>query len=102
MSEIAVQIINCIDEQITVLFDQNWFHEDTTWLHQLILDKIPDHQIMETILGADRENIRFRWQDAEFALNFEYYSQSCWICAQDEISTLKIQSLFQLISKNDV
>ncbi len=97
MPQITVQSINFADEQIAILFDQNWFQEDIIMLRQLLLSKIPDHQVKEVILGADRENIRFLWVSAEFVLNFDFYSQSCWICAQDEISTPKIQSLYNLL-----
>lgn len=102
MPKFAVQSINFIDKQITVFFEQSWFQEDIPQLQQLVLDNISDHQVLEVIQGADRENIRFRWLAAEFVLNFEIYSQSCWICAQDEASQLKTHALFNLLEKPDV
>jgi hypothetical protein len=99
MPQITIQSINLFDEQITVLFDQNWFQEEIIILRQLLLNKIPDHQVKETTLGADRENIRFHWSGAEFILNFDCYSQSCWVCAHDEISLLKIPTLYALLAK---
>ncbi len=93
MPQIAVQTVNLIDEKITILFNQNWFQEDITILSPLLLDNISNHQIVERIQGADRESIRFRWQDADFILNFDFYSQSCWICPQDRVSILKILPL---------
>ena len=101
MNHIAIQSINYIDLKITVLFDQHWFQEDIINLQKLLLKNIPEHNIKEVIQGADRENIRFQWQDAEFILHFDYYSQSCWFSAQDEISTPKIQALFNIIMKNE-
>lgn len=100
MAHIAIQSINLISVQITVLFKKNWFQEDIIALRQLLLDKIPNHLIKEITLGADSENIRFLWQNAEFVLNFDYYSQSCWFNAQDEISTLAILPLFNLLTKS--
>lgn len=98
MSHITIQSINFIDEQVTVLFDQYWFQEDIIDLQQLLLSKVLEHHVKEVTLGADRENIRFQWRHAEFVLNFDYYSQSCWFSIQDEMSISEIQPLFnQLI-----
>ena len=99
MAHITIQSINLISEQITVLFKQSWFQEDIITLRQLLLDKVPNHLIKEITLGADRENIRFLWLNDEFVLNFDYYSQSCWFSAQDEISRLTIPPLFDLLTK---
>ena len=99
MSRITIQSINSIDVQITVLFDQNWFQEDIVELRLLLLNKVPEHNIKEITQGADRENIRFQWQGAGFILNFDYYSQSCWFSAQDEISAPKIETLFNMLTK---
>ncbi len=100
MPPITVQSIKCIDEQIIVLFNQSWFQEDIEILHQFLLSKIPNHQQKEITLGADREDVRFQWSNAEFILSFDYYSQSCWFHAQDEMSMKKIQSLFHLLIKS--
>ncbi len=97
MTHIAIQSINLTDEQITILFTKNWFQEDILALRVLLLNTIPNHYVKEVTLGADRENIRFLWQGAEFILNFDYYSQSCWFSAQDDLSTSKIQPLFNLL-----
>lgn len=99
MPQFTLQTINIFDEQISVLFDQAWFQEEIIILRQLLLSKIAGHQVKETILGADRENTRFCWSGAEFILNFDCYSQSCWIGAHDEISLLKIPPLYELLAK---
>ena len=100
MPHITIQSINFIDDQITVLFEQNWFQEDIRTLSQLLLSKVIPHEVKEITLGADRENIRFQWQNTEFILNFDYYSQSCWFSAQNEASTSKVHPLFNLITQN--
>jgi len=100
MSHVAIQSIHFIDEQVTVLFDQNWFQEDIVDLRQLLLSKVLEHHVKEVTLGADRENVRFRWRHAEFVLNFDYYSQSCWFSAQDDISRSKIQLLFNQLTQS--
>ncbi len=100
MNCIAIQSINFIDEQITVLFDQNWFQEDIAELSQLLLNKVPENHLKEITLGADREDIRFQWRQAQFILNFDFYSQSCWFSVQDEISRSEIQPLFNHLTQN--
>jgi hypothetical protein len=100
MPRITIQSINFIDEQITILFDQSWFQEDIGKLRQLLLNKIPEHHVKEITLGADREDVRFQWLNAEFILNFDYYSQSCWVSAHDEVSTAEIQPLFNLLTQS--
>ena len=100
MTHIAIQSINLTGEQITVLFNKGWFQEDIITLRQLLLDKVPNHLVKEVTLGADRENIRLLWLKAEFSLNFDYYSQSCWFSAQDDISISEIHPLFNLLTKS--
>jgi hypothetical protein len=100
MVEIKIQSIDLICEHISVLFEQYWFQEDIVNIQKLLLKKIPEHTIKEFTRGADRENIRFLWLGAEFILNFDYYSQSCWFSSQDEISTIKIPLLYNLLMTN--
>jgi len=94
----TIHLISTIDNQITITFNTEWFQEDISTLSQLILSKIPHHQLKEKIIGADRENLRFTWQTSEFLLNFDYYSQSCWINAHDEISQMTILALNKLLT----
>jgi hypothetical protein len=95
-----MESINFIDKKISIIFDQLWFQEDINTLRQQILNKIKDHQVIEIIQGADRESCRFTWLDTEFNLHFDYYSQSCWFNTHDEITSSKIQSLFDLLAQN--
>jgi hypothetical protein len=97
MNHITILSINYIDEQISIIFDSEWFQEDIKELQLLLLNRIPNHDVRETTVGADRENIRFRYLTAEFLLNFDYYSQSCWVSAQDELSKIHMKPLFDLL-----
>lgn len=97
----AIQSINLTDDNIIILFEKNWFQEDILVLSQSILKRIQNSHEKEVIKGADRENIRLLWLNSDFILNFDYYSQSCWLNAQDEIGTSKIQRLFEHITKNE-
>jgi hypothetical protein len=77
MSNIIIQSINLVNNQITILFDQIWFQEDIVILRQLLLGSISDLSTKEVIIGADIESIRFQWKNTEFIVQFDYYSQSC-------------------------
>ena len=100
MEHLTISSIDLIDDHITIVFKNHWFQEDIHTLRQILLEQIPNHQIKETTLGADRESIRLLWLDAELMLNFDYYSQSCWFSAHNEMSTSKILPLFTALSKN--
>jgi hypothetical protein len=101
MSSIAIQSINLVNNQITVLFNQHWFQEDITNLQQLLFNNVSNLSIKETIIGADLEQVRIQWLDTEFSVTFDYYSQSCWFDSQDPESLTEIQSFFNVLSNNN-
>jgi len=101
MSAIAIQSINLINNQITVLFNQHWFQEDITNLRQLLLSNVSNLCIKETIIGADLEQVRFQWLDTEFSVTFDYYSQSCWFDSPDPDSLTKNQSFFNVLNNKN-
>ncbi len=82
---------------IAIQFDQAWFEEHISFLIKLILDNIADAQIVERILGADREYVRFNWLNNQFILHFESYSQSSWI-EDESLDNIKIIELFHQIN----
>lgn len=71
------EIIN--ENSLQLIFADDWYQEDIPQLITIILSFLKDHQILESISGADRENCRFMWRTDYFIINFECYSQSCWI-----------------------
>ena len=95
-----IKSIEHVNNQIIIVFANEWFQDDIQLLSQSVLSKIAEYQIREHILGADREYFRFAWQSNEFLLNFEYYSQSCWIDAHEPESHPKILTLFKQIKAN--
>jgi len=101
MSAIAIQSINFINNQITVLFNQHWFQEDITNLRQLLLSNVSNLCIKETIIGADLEQVRFQWLDTEFSVTFDYYSQSCWFDSLDPDSLTKNQSFLNVLNNKN-
>lgn len=64
---------------LQVIFTDDWYQEDVPQLTEIILSSLEGHHTLEQISGGDRENCRFEWSQEYFILNFECYSQSCWI-----------------------
>lgn len=54
-------------------------------------------QIIEFSQGADRHQLRFLFNEAPFNLNYEFYSQSLWICPEGNIAQEKLSSLNSLL-----
>jgi hypothetical protein len=52
----------------------------------MIFNNLTEVTITENTQGADRSNIRFNYKTGRFLLNFECYSQSCWVEPEDELS----------------
>lgn len=73
----SVELIH--QNSLQVNFSHNWYQEDISDLATSIIDTLKTVLIIEKTTGADREYYRLQWQDEYFYLNFEYYSQSCWI-----------------------
>ena len=79
---------------VSFTFSGFWYQEDITRLSEQVFISLPQVNIVETISGADRENIRLSWQGIyHFSLNFDYYSQSCWLEGEDETSNEKLENL---------
>ncbi|MBU2871210.1 DUF3630 family protein [Colwellia sp. E2M01] len=84
-------------EYLTLIFAHQWYQEDIKLLSELVFSPIQPIVIQEHNVGADREDTRFSWNDNYFLLNFDFYSQSCWIESQDATSTTYLQSLYEVI-----
>lgn len=94
MTNMKIQSIDLIDDHISIIFEKNWFQEDIVELRRQLLTQLQLPNAQEIILGADRESSRLTWLNAEFILHFDYYSQSCWFSAHNEISEPIIKPLF--------
>jgi hypothetical protein len=86
-------------DHLNVIFQNHWYQENIETLIDLLFLPIMPVTIQEKIIGADRENIRFSWASYHFVLNFDYYSQSCWIEGQDGQSTELLTTLHLAIIK---
>lgn len=91
--------IDTLDKYITINFNEYWYQEDIKALSEQIFHEFEGMEIQENIYGADRENIRFGWQNLYFILNFDCCSQSCWLEGQDEKSTENITWLFDVLKE---
>lgn len=88
-----IQLVENKGDFIQISFTKSWAQEDITQMVDHVLLSVSQIQIQEKNIGADREDVRFSWQGSYFILNFDCYSQSCWIEGQDSASTENLTSL---------
>ena len=96
------QLINThlIENALDIRFSEQWYQEDIKQLCQDICQFLPDVKKVESLQGADRETFRLRWQNYYLLLNFDFYSQSCWL----EMELIQEQNVLvelQRLMKND-
>ena len=53
--------------------------EDMTPMAHYLLSKIVDSTLIDIVEGVDRACYRVELQGQNFTINFEIYSQSCWL-----------------------
>jgi len=46
---------------------------------ELFFHRHPDCRLIDQVVGADRESARFSFEDFEYVLHIESYSESIWI-----------------------
>lgn len=96
--ESIVKRIENKSEYLTIYFSQTWDQDDITILVEQLLAPHSGIKIQEHNLGADREDVRFSWDNHFFILNFDCYSQSCWIEGQDILGTEHLSALYLALS----
>lgn len=92
-----VESLTYQENYLCITFKKEWCQEDISVLTKSLFQNISAITLQEKIIGADRENIRFRWEKYAFVLNFDCYSQSCWIEGQDGVSTAQLNTLHCVI-----
>ena len=89
------------DDHLDIRFDSEFDEEDFITLSQLVLAKFDSARILENIPGADRHNVRFSLQlagqNSYFVLNFEVYSQSCWLAAESDSELSALSELHRML-----
>ncbi len=84
---------------LSITFTKSWFQDDLEEIRQQVFLTISEVTKIENILGADRENTRFIWKNQYFTLNFEYYSQSCWIEVEGTANSKVLNTLQQILTQ---
>ncbi|REL28615.1 DUF3630 family protein [Thalassotalea euphylliae] len=101
-SSLAISAVWQRDDHLDIRFDGEFDEEDFTPLTQRVLDRLDNARVLENIPGADRHNVRFSLQlagqNGYFVLNFEVYSQSCWLAAESDSELLILTELHHLLS----
>ncbi|WP_286263520.1 DUF3630 family protein [Thalassotalea atypica] len=59
--------------------DVDFEQEDIKPMAHYLLSKIADSRLIEIVEGVDRAYFRADIQNQSFTINFEVYSQSCWL-----------------------
>ena len=98
--KLAITSVKIESQHVGISFDDIWYQEDIDVIQQSLLTIVKETKVVEKILGADRENIRFIWKNQyHFVLNFDCYSQSCWLEAEDDLSSKNLLSLAEQIKE---
>ncbi|NMP30636.1 DUF3630 family protein [Thalassotalea sp. M1531] len=79
MQQLNSENIFFTQDNIEIRLSESFDDEDIQSLVNLVLNEVDGAKIIEHIPGADRYNVRFTVLASNFVLNFEVYSQSCWI-----------------------
>lgn len=87
------------EQSLTITFAQEWQQEDIAWLLKLINQTLHNVQTIEHIVGADREAYRQQWQNNHFIVNFDVYSQSCWLEMEIAAESEKLKVIQQYVKK---
>jgi len=100
MTKLLIKEVTKQAEYLAVIFSDFWFQEDIETLTKRVFSSLSSVKIQEKIIGADRENIRFSWQEHYYILNFDCSSQSCWLEGQDNASIDYLEQLYFALVKS--
>ncbi len=78
---------------ILIAFSQLWEQEDIGQLSALLFAKLDEARIIEKVKGADREYLRFNYQQEYLIMHFESYSNACWIETEDQLASLSLATI---------
>ena len=89
-----IQSSHLVEEQaLNLILSCQWHIEDAEQLAHQVVALIDDARIVELIPGADRFSARLACPHGYFCLNFEEYSESCWLEAEDDASRQRLATL---------
>lgn len=97
----TIKNIELVSENIIIYYRKYWYQEDIPFLIEQLLYIADTFETKENIIGADRESFRVSWQNkAQFVINFDYYSQSCWIESTDESSKELLNRVYEQLDQS--
>lgn len=85
-------------QHINIVFQQDFDYDDVDTLAECVMSKFTDYKVIEVIPGADRMNYRIYWANNNFVLNFEVYSQSCWLEVESGIAPEALTTAYQALA----
>lgn len=91
--------VNLQENVIDLRFHEYWYQEEIENLYNSILSHLEDVSLLESTLGADRHNYRILWNNLYLIINFDCYSQSCWIEAETEEEQKYLHELASILKK---
>ncbi|MFT5756009.1 MAG: hypothetical protein ACI9LM_000721 [Alteromonadaceae bacterium] len=98
INEPLIKSVNLTNENVVmIVWEAYWYQEDVDELMTKVFQALGEVNIIENMQGADRTNIRFNYKTRHFSLNFECYSQSCWVEPEDELSAVLNTEIAQSI-----
>lgn len=89
------------DALVLINFNTDWQQDDISDLAKIIFTLLPEHRVIEHIIGADREYYRFNYDNEYLVLHFESYSNSCWLEAEDQLENPALAIIAKQLS-NDI
>mgnify|MGYP003644733163 CR=1 FL=1 len=100
---IEISNIEEINSRVLQLqFNVEWTLDDTTAIIEHLL-QITSASVLEVVQGADLRCLRITRGGYQFLLNFEEYSNACWlecVSEQDMVGLADIKQLMPLISNH--
>ena len=93
-------VVLVIEDNLDIRFKEYWYQEDIEQLYQLLHIHISEFQLIESLMGADRQTYRLSHNNQYLLLNFDYYSQSCWFSvevASEQALLMNLLTKFSII-----
>lgn len=95
--DIKIIHIEAVSAKVLQLsFNVSWTMDDTTAVVEFILERL-SAQVIEFIQGADIYCLRIKYAEAELLLNFEEYSNACWLECTTAQDICALQDIHQLL-----
>jgi len=90
-----------IESAIILRCDNDWSQEDFLLLKNGFLAQYSFFTMIDEQYGADRFSLNLVYESHRFTLNVEFYSESIWVEAADQIAQKFLNEIFLLIRDKD-